>query len=290
MHRNRRHDSAFTLIELLVVITIIAILAGLTFPVLSRARESAYQARCTSNLRQIGIALLQYKTELGDFPPASETKLVGGQIQYWGGIASLMKTGYLDNPDTARCLDDLLAARKPKENTPQEEFRYYSSYQDFYNYWGYQSAKVHDPNGNVIDKQFPGSTPASISGNIVPGLPCTAPGVPGDLSSWTAADVRAYYLRDGGAGGCAGILKALPEVSHDGFPLWDCANNEVSGAAPMLRNPNPPANTIVAHCPHHRFHYGSSGGLDLAVRIDSSVFRIIGVERYDWVNQSFDTQ
>ena len=78
MQRNRRRESAFTLIELLVVITIIAILAGLTFPVLARARESAYQARCTSNLRQVGLALLQYKTELGDFPPAAVTIVVGG--------------------------------------------------------------------------------------------------------------------------------------------------------------------------------------------------------------------
>ncbi len=293
MHRNRRHDSAFTLIELLVVITIIAILAGLTFPVLSRARESAYQARCTSNLRQVGLALLQYKTELGDFPPPSVTFNVGGQIQYWGGIASLMKAGFLDNPDAVRCPDDLLAANKPKSNTPEEEYRYYSSYQDYYNYWGYQSAKVHNAAGGVTDKQFPGSTPASIIGNLDPGVPCTAPGAPGDLSVWTTADVRAFYLHiSGGVAdvGCAGIIKAIPEVSHDNFPLWDCANNEVSAASPMLRNPNPPPNTIVAHCPHHRFHYGRSGGVDLAVRIDASVFRIVGIPEYDWVNQSFDAQ
>ncbi len=51
---------AFTLIELLVVIAIIAILAAILFPVFSRAREMARSARCKSNLKQIGMALLMY--------------------------------------------------------------------------------------------------------------------------------------------------------------------------------------------------------------------------------------
>jgi prepilin-type N-terminal cleavage/methylation domain-containing protein/prepilin-type processing-associated H-X9-DG protein len=66
-----RKAQGFTLIELLVVIAIIAILASILFPVFARARENARRTSCMSNLKQFGLAMMQYTQDYDETYPKS---------------------------------------------------------------------------------------------------------------------------------------------------------------------------------------------------------------------------
>ncbi len=86
----------FTLIELLVVIAIIAILAAILFPVFASAREKARQTSCASNLKQLGLAFVQYNQDNDEHYSINDGASVGWATQIYPYVKAV---GVFECPD-----------------------------------------------------------------------------------------------------------------------------------------------------------------------------------------------
>jgi prepilin-type N-terminal cleavage/methylation domain-containing protein len=123
----RRAHHAFTLVELLVVVGIIAILISLLLPSLQKARESANRTACLSNMRSLGLCLLEYSVRNRDRIPIGYTGPSSVKQKQWnyiarhvsGGVAKSMVLGLLVE---ANLIQDPRAFYCPSENNPQWQY------------------------------------------------------------------------------------------------------------------------------------------------------------------------
>jgi prepilin-type N-terminal cleavage/methylation domain-containing protein/prepilin-type processing-associated H-X9-DG protein len=94
--------TGFTLIELLVVIAIISILAAILFPVFARARENARRSSCMSNMKQLGLSVLQYTLDNdGKLMGYVATRSDGSTTSDWNRFEAMQS--YIKNHQVMFC-------------------------------------------------------------------------------------------------------------------------------------------------------------------------------------------
>lgn len=93
--------NAFTLLELLIVVAIIALLAAILFPAFARVQENARRATCQSNLKQLGLGVMQYSQDYDErYPPC--------WIGMWSEVGSPGSNTIDDNGKKTETLVDML--------------------------------------------------------------------------------------------------------------------------------------------------------------------------------------
>lgn len=201
-----RSSKGFTLIELLVVIAIIAILAAILFPAFARARENARRASCQSNLKQIGLGIMQYTQDYDEKMPFT-------YIYHGPGQANLMWWADLIQPYTKSY--QLIIC--PSQSTPtMYDFARPAAPFPSKLYISYISNKVFDitvsPRPVMPDQNYAGGPTSLAAFEETTTTITIADGLGGSSASngYTELD----YFGSTDAGGCTAATPCLVDKRH----------------------------------------------------------------------------
>lgn len=192
-----RPRRAFTLIELLVVIAIIAILAAILFPVFGRARENARRSSCQSNLKQIGLAVEQYKNDYDSRYPGF------GQPGNNGWAQNVQP--YLKSAQIFQCPSE--STGPPAGNLTGDALFLDQKFSDYFYNASLTDYSPADANFGRAEAQLEQPTVTILAG---------------DNSTWTAGNILPYYA-DGGNNGFACDQNLGAVMANDpAYPGGNC--------------------------------------------------------------------
>ncbi len=170
-HSVRSSRAAFTLIELLVVIAIIAILAAILFPVFARARENARRTSCQSNLKQIGLAFIQYSQDYDETYPmrysTAQALSFDAFIQPYLGVGKIQNATSVRNQNSSimKCPSDSITRYGAGDIAPRSySMPYYPGANDDL---FFSMRRTIDPNGKSYSPGRPLASLEDPSGTLM---------------------------------------------------------------------------------------------------------------------------
>ena len=241
---SRRLRRGFTLIELLVVIAIIAVLIALLLPAVQAAREAARRSQCTNNLKQLGLAMHNYVSQQGTFPPVVQN---GGKNSVWG-------TPYFDPWPldwTASILPQM--EQQPLYNALNFNFSSGFNGGDMQNttVLATQVSSLLCPSENLKNPSNGPGTRKNYMANV---------GGPGMISAWSGMFT---CLKDD-AGSYAGCYTNSNSGSTFGFESITDGSSNTAMLSESLIGSGPPANQVTIGTNKRKSTYLFPTGLNIA--------------------------